>query len=89
LLLLFVLDNEKIEQKNLRGHWQKEDVQNAMRVVRKSKLTINGAASHYKVPRRTLLENICLKISRVNLNWGGKLYFHYSRRKSYPRELLG
>jgi len=32
--------------KNLRGNWQKEDVQNAMRVVRKSKLSINGAASH-------------------------------------------
>jgi len=45
------------------------------------------AAIHYKVPRRILREH--LKISTVSLNWGGKLYFHQSRNKSCPRELLG
>ena len=41
-------------KKNLRGNWQEEDLQNAMRVVRASKLSANAAAIHYKVPRRTL-----------------------------------
>jgi len=67
--------------KHLRGNWQEKDLQNAMMVVRTSKLSNNGAAIHYKVPRRTLLEHIWLKISRVNLNWGGKLYFHHSRER--------
>jgi len=44
----------KYSKKNLRGNWQKEDMQNAMRVVRTSKLSTNAAAIHYKVPRRTL-----------------------------------
>jgi len=39
--------------------------------------------------QKGLLQHIWLKISRVNLKWGGKLYFHQSRRTSYPRKLLG
>jgi hypothetical protein len=30
---------------------------------------------------RGLVEDIWHKVSRVNLKWGEKLYFHYSRRK--------
>jgi hypothetical protein len=41
------------------------------------------AAIHYKVPRRILRAHL------VSLNWGRKLYFHKSRNKSCPRELLG
>jgi hypothetical protein len=76
---------EKYSKQNLRGNRQEEDLQNAIRVVITSKLSTNAAVIHYKFPR-TL---IWLKISRVNLNWGGKLYFHHSRKKSYPIELLG
>jgi hypothetical protein len=75
--------------KNLRGKWQEKDLQIAMRVVKTSKLSANGVAIHYKLPRMTLLERIWQKTSRVDLNWGGKLYFYHSRRKGYPRALLG
>jgi hypothetical protein len=44
----------KYSKKNLRGNWQEEDLQNALRVVRTSKLSTNTAAIHYNVPRRTL-----------------------------------
>jgi len=44
----------KYIKKNLRGNWQEEDCQNAMRVMRRSKPSTNAAAIHYKVPRRTL-----------------------------------
>jgi hypothetical protein len=44
----------KYSKKNLRGNWQKEDLQNKIRGVRTSKLSTNIAAIHYKVPRRTL-----------------------------------
>jgi len=44
----------KYSKKNLRGNWQEEDLQNAMRVVRAIRLSTNAAAIHYKVPRRTL-----------------------------------
>jgi hypothetical protein len=46
--------NGKYSKKNLRGNWQEEDLQNAMRVVRTSRLSTNTAAIHYKIPRRTL-----------------------------------
>jgi ribosomal protein S18 len=42
---------EKYSKKNLRGKWQEEELQNAMRVVRTSKISTNAAAIHYKVPR--------------------------------------
>jgi len=45
---------EKFSKKNLRGNSQEEDLQNAVRVVGRSKLSTNAAAIHYKVPRRTL-----------------------------------
>ena len=51
-LSLFVLDNGKIEQKNIRDNWQ--DLQNAMSVVRTGRLSTNAAGIHYKVRRRTL-----------------------------------
>jgi hypothetical protein len=44
----------KYDKKNLRGNWQEEDLQNAMRVVRTSHPSTNAAEIHYKVPRRTL-----------------------------------
>jgi hypothetical protein len=44
----------KHSKKHLRGNWQDDDLQNAMRVVRTSKLSTNAAAIHYKVPRRPL-----------------------------------
>jgi hypothetical protein len=44
----------KYSKKNLRGNWKEEDLQNDMRVMKKSKLSTNAAAIHYKVPRRTL-----------------------------------
>jgi len=44
----------KYSKKNLRGNWQEEDLQNAMRVMRTRKLSTNTAAIHYKVQRRTL-----------------------------------
>jgi hypothetical protein len=40
----------KYSKKNLRGKWQEEDMQNAMRVVGST----NAAAIHYKVLRKTL-----------------------------------
>jgi len=40
----------KYIKKILRGNWQEEDLQNAMRAVRTSKLSTNAAAIHYKVP---------------------------------------
>jgi len=40
----------KYIKKNLRGNWQEEDWQNAMRVMRTSKPSTNAAAIHYKVP---------------------------------------
>ena len=43
----------KYIKKNLRGNWQEEDLQNAMRVMRTSKLSTNAAAIHCKVQRRT------------------------------------
>ena len=46
----------KYSKKNLRGNWQEEDLQNAMSVMRTSKLTTNATAIHYKVPRRTFRE---------------------------------
>ena len=79
----------KYSKKNLRGNWQEEDLQNALRVVRTSKLSTNAAAIYYKVPRRTLLRHIWLNISTVNPKWGEKLYFNHSKRKSYAREILG
>jgi len=48
---LFLLDNVKCSKKNLRSKWEEEDLQNAMRVVRTSKISTNAAAIHYKVPR--------------------------------------
>jgi hypothetical protein len=44
----------KYSKKNLRGNWQKGDLQNAMRFVRTSKLSTNATAIYYKVPRWTL-----------------------------------
>jgi hypothetical protein len=44
----------KYSRKILRGNWQEEDLQNAMRFVRTTKLSTNAVAIHYKVPRRTL-----------------------------------
>jgi hypothetical protein len=44
----------KYSKKNLRGNWQEENMQNAMRVMRTSKLSTNAAAIHCKVPKRTL-----------------------------------
>jgi len=40
----------KYIKKNLRGNWQEEDLQNAMRAMRTSKLSTIAAAIHYKVP---------------------------------------
>jgi hypothetical protein len=77
----------KYSKKIVGGNWQEEDLQNAMKVVRTSRLSTNADAINLKI-RRTL-EHIWLKIIRVNLNWEGKPYLHHSRRKSYPRELLG
>jgi hypothetical protein len=80
---LFVLDAGQMKQKNnLRGNWQ-EDLQNSMRTVRTNLLPSITKS------REGFLERIWLKISTVSLNWGGKLYFHQSRNKSFPRELLG
>jgi hypothetical protein len=45
---------EKNSKKNLRGKWQEEDLQNAMRILRSSKLSTIAAAIHFKVSRRTL-----------------------------------
>jgi hypothetical protein len=45
---------EKYSKKNPRGNWQEEDLQNAMRILRSSKLSTIAAAIHFKVPRRTL-----------------------------------
>jgi hypothetical protein len=44
----------KYSQKNLRGNWQEEDLQNAMRALRTTKLSTNTAAIHYTVPRATV-----------------------------------
>ena len=78
----------KYSKKNLRGNWQEEDMQNALRVVRTSKLSTKAATVNYKVLRRTLREYLAEnKQSKSKL--GSKLYFHHSRRKSYPRKLLG
>jgi hypothetical protein len=44
----------KTARKYLRGNWQEEDLQNAMRVLRTSKLSTNAAAIHYIDLRRTL-----------------------------------
>ena len=44
----------KCSKKNLRGNWQEEDLQNAMRVMRTSTLSTNAAANHCKVQSRTL-----------------------------------
>jgi len=63
-------------------------LQNATRIVRICKLSTNASAINYKVPKRAvrayLAEN---KQNKSKL--GRKLYSHHSRRKSYPRELLG
>jgi len=53
LIYLFWTKGEH-SKKNLRVNWQEEDLQNAMRVARTSKLSANTAAIHYKVLRRTL-----------------------------------
>jgi len=45
----------KYSKKNLRGNWQEEDMQNALRVVRTSKLSTKAATVNYKVLRRTLI----------------------------------
>jgi len=45
---------ENTARKILRGNWQVEDLQNAMRVMRTSELSTNAAAIHYTVLRRTL-----------------------------------
>jgi hypothetical protein len=39
----------KYSKKNLRGNWQEEDLQNAMKTMRTSKLSTNFAAIHYRV----------------------------------------
>ena len=44
----------KYSKNNLRGNWQEEDLQNAMKVVITSRLSTNAAAIRYKVSRRTL-----------------------------------
>jgi hypothetical protein len=83
----FVLDNGKNSKKNLRGNWQEEDLQNAMRVMRTNKLSTNAAAIDHKVPstlRPYLAEN---KQSKSKM--GRKIVLSSERRNSYPRELLG
>jgi hypothetical protein len=76
---------ENYSKKNLRGNRQEEDLQNAVRVVRTANYQLTLLPSIIK-SRKGFLEHIWLKISTVYLNWGGKLYFHYSRRKSFPRK---
>jgi predicted GH43/DUF377 family glycosyl hydrolase len=72
-----------VGQEKLGGNWQ-EDLQNAMRAVRTSNhLTLLPSNI---MSREGFLEHIWLKMSRENLNWGGKLYLHHSRKKSYQRE---
>jgi hypothetical protein len=54
----------KYSKKNLRGNWEEEDLQNAMRVVRTSRLSTNIVPSIIK-SQDGLLEHIWMKISRV------------------------
>jgi len=44
----------KYSKKNLRGNWQEQDMQNAMMVVRTSKLSTITAVVCYKVLGRTI-----------------------------------
>jgi hypothetical protein len=48
----------KYSKKNVRGNWQEEDLQNAMNVVRTSKLSTNADAIYYEVPRRTFTTHL-------------------------------
>jgi hypothetical protein len=40
----------KYRKKNVRYNWQEEDLQNAMRVVRTSKVSTKATVIHYEVP---------------------------------------
>jgi hypothetical protein len=53
---------------------QEENLQNAMRVVRTSKLSINASAFQYKIPRRALRAYL-VKKSRINLTGEKKFTF--------------
>jgi hypothetical protein len=59
-----------------------------MRVMRKSRLSTNAVAIHYKVPRKTLRVYLAENKLSKSINWGGKPVLS-PQQESYPRELLG
>jgi hypothetical protein len=71
--------------KNLGGNWQENNLQNAMRAVRTSRLSTNAAAIHYKIPRRTLRAYLA-ENKQSTSKMGRKTFLS---PQSYPRELLG
>jgi translation initiation factor IF-3 len=78
----------KYSKKNLRGNWQEEDLQNAMRAVRTSKLSTNFDAIDYRVQTRILRAYLAENKQSKSI-LGRKTVFSHNRRKSYPREYLG
>jgi len=65
-----------------------EDVHNALKVVRTSKLSTNAASIYFKVRRRVLRAYLAeYKEDKCKLR--RKTVLSVNRRKSYPKELSG
>ena len=74
----------KYSKKIIRTNWQEENLQNAMRVLRESRLSTNAAAFHYEVSRKALRAYL-VENKQSKSEWGRKPVLSLQQEKELSK----
>ena len=76
----------KYSKKILRTDWQEEKLQNAMRVLRASRLSTNTAPFHHKVSRKAL-RTYLVENKQSKSEWGRKPVLSLQQEKELSKRI--